>query len=338
MNIRMLRNKLILFSIGLLLISCGNKSDSEEGAKLKIVAAHNQTNIESPYQVGLLKFKEVAEKEGNIEVEVHAGTIGTNEDELVEKLILGAVDVIVVSPGFMTKTGVKEIDIFALPYLFENYDHWTSVVDSEIGEEFSDLIYEKSNNEFQIIAYWSAGVRHYYGKKPVNSVEDIKGLKYRTQTSGTVADYWTQVGAIPTSAAWAELYQALQQGVVDSAENAYPYFIPMDHHKTDNGKYISETGHDYTTRLMLINGKKFATYTDAQKQAILDAAKESAIAERAAVIEDEIKYKEIAIEDGAIVNELDRQPFIDLAVPLQDEFVSSINAEAMLEKIRNKAN
>ncbi len=339
MNIRILKNKLFLLSIGLLLISCGNKSDSAEaGTKLKIVAAHNQTNIESPYQVGIMKFKEVAEKEGSIEVEVHAGTIGTNEDELVEKLILGAVDVIVVSPGFMTKTGVKEIDIFALPYLFENYEHWNSVVDSEIGQEFSDLIYEKSNGEFQIIDYWSAGVRHYYGASPVNSVDDIKGSKYRTQTSGTVADYWTKVGAIPTSVAWAELYQALQQGVVDSAENAYPYFIPMDHHKTENGKYISETGHDYTTRLMLVNGKKFAKYTDSQKKAILDAAKASAIAERTAVIEDEVKYKEIAIKDGAIVNELDRQPFIELAIPLQDEFAKSISAEAMLEKIRSKAN
>ena len=339
MNIRILKNKLFLLSIGLLLISCGNKSDSAEaGTKLKIVAAHNQTNIESPYQVGLMKFKEIAEKEGSIEVEVHAGTIGTNEDELVEKLILGAVDVIVVSPGFMTKTGVKEIDIFALPYLFENYEHWNSVVDSEIGQEFSDLIYEKSNGEFQIIGYWSAGVRHYYGASPVNSVDDIKGSKYRTQTSGTVADYWTKVGAIPTSVAWAELYQALQQGVVDSAENAYPYFIPMDHHKTENGKYISETGHDYTTRLMLVNGKKFAKYTDSQKKAILDAAKASAIAERTAVIEDEVKYKEIAIKDGAIVNELDRQPFIELAIPLQDEFAKSISAEAMLEKIRSKAN
>ena len=339
MNIRILKNKLFLLSIGLLLISCGNKSDSAEaGTKLKIVAAHNQTNIESPYQVGIMKFKEVAEKEGSIEVEVHAGTIGTNEDELVEKLILGAVDVIVVSPGFMTKTGVKEIDIFALPYLFENYEHWNSVVDSEIGQEFSDLIYEKSNGEFQIIGYWSAGVRHYYGASPVNSVDDIKGSKYRTQTSGTVADYWTKVGAIPTSVAWAELYQALQQGVVDSAENAYPYFIPMDHHKTENGKYISETGHDYTTRLMLVNGKKFAKYTDSQKKAILDAAKASAIAERTAVIEDEVKYKEIAIKDGAIVNELDRQPFIELAIPLQDEFAKSISAEAMLEKIRSKAN
>ena len=338
MNVRMLKNKLVLLSIGLLLISCGNKSDSTTDKKIKIVAAHNQTNIESPYQVGLMKFKEVAEKEGSIEVLVHAGTIGTNEDELVEKLILGAVDVIVVSPGFMTKTGVKEIDIFALPYLFENYEHWTSVVDSEIGQEFSDLIYKKSNDEFQIIAYWSAGVRHYYGASPLNSVNDIKGSKYRTQTSGTVADYWSKVGAIPTSVAWAELYQALQQGVVDSAENAYPYFIPMDHHKTDNGKYISETGHDYTTRLMLVNGKKFAKYTDSQKKAILDAAKESAIAERTAVIEDEIKYKEIAIKDGAIINELDRQPFIELAIPLQDEFAKSINAEAMIEKIRNKAN
>lgn len=318
----------------LVLLSCGGSSEEN----IKIIAAHNQTFIESPYQVGLLTFKEEAEKEETIEVEVHAGTIGTNEDELVEKLVMGAADVIIVSPGFMSKTGVKEIDMFALPYLFENFDHWETVLDGDVGDEFSDLIYKASNGDFYIIAYYSAGARHYYGKKPINKVEDMRGLKYRTQISGIVGDYWTSIGAIPTTVAWAELYQALQQGVVDSAENSYPYFIPMDQHKTDNGKYISETGHDFTTRLMIINGHKFEKMSDDQKTAILNAAKLSAIAEREAVLADDIKYKEIAIADGAIVNELDRTPFIELAVPLQDGFAKSINAEAMLEKIRASAN
>ena len=88
-------------------------------------------------------------------------------------------------------------------------------------------------------------------------MEDIKGMTFRTQTSGVVADYWKKAGAIPTSIAWGELYQALQQNVVDSAENSYPYFVQQNHHKTKNGKYITETAHDYTTRFLLVNGKKF---------------------------------------------------------------------------------
>lgn len=327
------------------LAGCGNGEDSQgsgsegggEGGKLKIIAAHNQTSPENPYQVGMLEFKKVAEKksDGNIEVEVHAGTLGTSESELVQKLKLGAADVVLVSPGFMSKTGIKEIEMFALPYMFDSYDHWEKVVDGEIGDRMAEIINKKSQNTFKLLGYWTAGVRHYYGKKPLNSIEDIEGLKYRTQTSGAIAEYWEKTGAVPTAVAWGELYQALQQGVVDAAENAYPYFVQQNHHKTENGKYITETAHDYTTRFLLINAKKFDSYTEEQKKIVMEAAKASVEAERQALYKQEEEYKQIAIEDGAKVNQIDRQPFIELAKPIQDKVAKEIGLEDMLQKIRD---
>ena len=319
-----------------ILAGCGDSKTegSSEGESLKILAAHNQTSPDNPYQTGLLKFEEVLEdSDANIEVEVHAGTLGTEESELVEKLKLGAADVIVVSPGFMTQTGVKEVDLLALPYLFESYEHWEKVVDGEVGEKMAELINEKSNNDFKLVGYWSAGVRHYYGKKPIESMDDLKGLSIRTQTSGVVSDYWTQAGAVPTSVAWGELYQALQQNVVDSSENAYPYFVQQNHHKTKNGKFISETGHDYTTRLMLVNGKKFDAMTDEQKEALLEAATASVEAEREAVYAQEEEYKQKAIDEGAVVNEIDTAEFKKLATPIQDKLAKDIGAEEILEEI-----
>jgi tripartite ATP-independent transporter DctP family solute receptor len=316
----------------------GQEADKEKGSDpIKIIAAHNQTSPENPYQVGLLKFKEVAESKSNgaIEVEVHAGTLGTSESELVEKLKLGAADVVLVSPGFMTQTGIKEIDLFALPYVFDSYDHWEEVVDGEVGEQMATIINEKSNNDFKLLGYWTAGVRHYYGKKPIHAMADLDGMTIRTQTSGVVADYWKQTGAVPTSVAWGELYQALQQKVVDSAENAYPYFVQQNHHKTVNGKYITETGHDYTTRFLLVSGKKFDSYTKEQQDIILEAAKASVEAERQALYDQESEYKEKAIAEGAEVNEIDRTPFIELALPLQEKAAKEMGAEDLLQKIKD---
>ena len=328
----------LLLALSGILAGCGSDeaAGGEAGKKIKIVAAHNQTSPDNPYQTGLLKFKEVAESksDGDIEVEVHAGTIGTEESELVEKLKLGAADVVLVSPGFMTQTGIKEIDLLALPYLFDSYDHWEKTVDGEVGEEMAKLINEKSNNDFKLIGYWSAGVRHYYGKKPLEKMEDLKGMTFRTQTSGVVADYWKKVGAIPTSIAWGELYQALQQNVVDSAENSYPYFVQQNHHKTKNGKYITETAHDYTTRFLLVNGKKFDSYSKEQQDIIIEAAKASVEAEREAVYAQEEEYKQKAIDEGAEVNEIDREPFIKLAEPLQEKAAKDMGAEDLLEKIK----
>jgi len=302
---------------------------------IKIVAAHNQTNTDSPYQTGLLEFEKVAEENGLFDVEVHAGTIGTSEAELVEKLKLGAADVVLVSPGFMTKTGIKEIDLFSLLYLFDSYEHWEKVVDGDVGKAMSDIIYNKSNEEFKVLGYWTAAVRHYYGKMPLNSIEDVEGLKIRTQTSGAVSEYWTGLGAIPTAVAWGELYQGLQQGIVDAAENAYPYLVPMEHHKTANGKYLTETGHDYTTRLLLVNAKKFDKMSDDQKAELLRAAEASVKAERTAIYNEEESYKEQLIADGGVVNEIDRTPFIEAAIPLQDKIASDLGLEELLQAIRD---
>ena len=307
-----------------------------DAAPLKLVAAHNQTSQENPYQYGMKKFKEVLEKisGGEITVDVHAGTIGTNEDELVEKLKLGAADVVVASPGFMTKIGIPEVDLFSLLYLYKSFDHWGKVVDGDVGQTLSKIINEKSKNTFRIAAFWSAGVRNYYGKKPINAVEDLKGMKIRTQMSGVVAEFWKKTGAIPTQVAWGELYQALQQGIVDAAENDYTNFSLLDHHKTANGKFITETEHDYTTRFVLMNGKKWDALTDKQREWITAAMKEATTEERSVTFNMLAKSKAKVIADGGVVNTVDKAPFMAIAVPIQDKLAESLKLTDLVEKIR----
>lgn len=323
----------LLLSSLVLLNGCDDKNTSDTG-KVNVVAAHNQTNLDSPYQTGMLKLKDDAEQSQLFNIEVHAGTIGTNENELVEKLILGGADVVLVSPGFMTSLGIDEVDIFSLLYLFNDYKHWEKVVDGDIGKKIADIIYEKSGKKYYVKSYWTAGVRHWYGKKPVFKPEDLKGLKIRTQTSGVVSDYWLSIGAIPTSVAWAELYQALSSNVVDGAENAYPYLVPMEHHKTNNGKYISETGHDYTTRFLLVRAGLWDKLDDKHKEVFENAMKAATNAERNAVYAEEKNYKEKAIADGAKVNSLDTTPFVIKAVEIQDKWGKEHNMIDVIEQIR----
>ncbi len=198
-----------------------------QAAPLKLVAAHNQTSQENPYQYGMLKFKRVVSSQwGNLRGRPHADTIGTNEDELVEKLKLGAADVVVASPGFMTKIGIPEVDLFSLLYLFSDFDHWEKAVDGEAGQALAKIINEKSKNSFRIAAIGLQACGTTTRQKPINTMDDLKGMKIRTQMSGVVAGFWKQTGAIPTQVAWGELYQALQQGIVDCAENDCTQFQP----------------------------------------------------------------------------------------------------------------
>ena len=324
------------------------KADTTEAAKsdaapeLELIIASNQTSLDNPYSYGMDKFKEVVEdvSGGKIAVTVHKGTLGENENELIEKLEMGAASMVVASPGFMTAIGVPEVDIFSLEYLFDSFDHWEKCLDGEFGDKMKDVVKEKTNNNFRIMAYWSSSVRDYYGKKPVTKPEDLKGMTIRTQSSQVQQDFWKACGAIPTSVAWGELYQALQQGVVDSAENDYTSFMLKEHHKTPNGHYISETHHDYTTRLLLMNGDFYDSLTDEQKGWIDQAVEACTEEERQVVYRMFKESKEKVIADGAEVTnfeDVDIDAFKALALPIQDKFAADNNMTAELEMIRAAA-
>ncbi len=310
--------------------------------KLTLIIASNQTSAENTYHFGLQKFKEVAEAEskGAIEVICHDGTLGENESELIEKLSMGAAQLVVASPGFMTALGVKEVDMLSLLYLFDSFQHWEKAMDGEFGAVMRDAILEKTSKKFRIMGYWSAGVRDYYGKKPIVKASDVRGLTIRTQTSGVVSEFWKQLGAIPTTVAWGELYQALQQGVVDSAENDYTNLMLKDHHKTANGKYICETHHDYTTRLFLMDGN-FYEKLSADQRKWIDTASAAATAEERKVTYNMMdKSKAKVIADGAQVTDfekMDIQSFKAIALPIQDKFASENNMMKYLEIVRNAA-
>ena len=131
------------------------KEEKTEAAKsdvtpeLNLIIASNQTSLDNPYSYGMDKFKEVVEdvSGGKIAVTVHKGTLGENENELIEKLEMGAASMVVASPGFMTAIGVPEVDIFSLEYLFDSFDHWEKCLDGEFGDKMKEVVKEKTGKE-----------------------------------------------------------------------------------------------------------------------------------------------------------------------------------------------
>lgn len=315
-------------------------SGSGAAVELNVSLAHNQTSADNPYVISSEKFKTALEEVsgGRATATLYHGTLGENESELIEKLEMGAVNMTIASPGFMTSLGVNEIDMFSLLYLFESFDHWAACVDGEFGEAMKQVVAEKLDNRFKIMGYWTASVRDYYGKKPITCPDDLKGMTIRTQSASVVQDFWVGCGAIPTSVAWGELYQALQQGVVDSAENDYTSFRLKEHHKTENGKYVCETHHDYTTRLFLTSGAFYGSLTDEQKGWVDEACRIATEENRDVTIRMFEESKQKVIEDGAIVTEyadMDIDAFKAIAIPIQDKFAGENNMQQYLEMIRS---
>lgn len=330
--------KKVLFAFTLAVV-LASASISLAAPELTLIVASNQTDFTNPYSLGMDKFKEVLEEisGGKIQVTVHKGTLGENESELVEKLTMGAADLVVASPGFMTAIGVPEIDILSLEYLFNSFAHWEKCLDGDFGAAMRKIVLDKTYNQFRIMGYWSSSVRDVYAKKAIKSPADLKGLSIRTQSSQVQQEFFKNCGAIPTSVAWGELYQALQQGVVDGAENDYTNLTQKEHHKTANGKYISETHHDFTTRLFLMNGERYDRLTDEQKNWINAAVEASTAEERAVTYRMFEESKQRAIKDGAVVTEfadIDIAAFKAIAKPIQDAFAKENNMQEQLNMVR----
>lgn len=331
---------MIISLMGILAACQQEEKVTNEEDVLELIVAHNQTSLENPYAYGIIEFKEKVEalSDGKIQVTLHHGTLGESESELIEKLQMGAASMVVASPGFMTSIGVPEVDVFSLLYLFDGFDHWEASMDGEFGDAMKEVVLDKTNKDFRIMGYWSAGVRSVYGKTAITTPSDMDGMTIRTQTSGVVKDYWTSIGAVPTSVAWGELYQALQQGVVDSAENDYTNMMLKEHHKTANGKYFSETEHDYTTRLFLMDGKFYDGLTEEQQQWIDEASQAATQKEREVTYEMLADSKAKVIEDGGIVTEhadIDIEAFRSYALPIQDQFAEQYGMEDYLEMVRS---
>ncbi|MBU8596396.1 TRAP transporter substrate-binding protein [Shouchella clausii] len=333
-----MRKQLFLLATATLLLSgCAavkETADNDPGDPKKLILA-TQLDANSPYAVGFQAFKEAVEEKtgGAVTAELHTnGSLGGNEDMLLQSIATGGVDMAVISPGFMTQV-LREVDLFSLPYLFTSYEHWERVVDGEIGVEMSEMIERDTN--LQVLGYWTAGVRQYYGLEPLAHIDDLRNVSIRTQDSPAIQDSWTALGALPTSVAWDEMYQALQNRVVDASENDFTNIYQSSHHEVT--PYLTLTNHDYTTRFFLTSDIVMERFSKEEQQAIYEASEEATVAARQADKELAKQSLEQLEEEGAIVHEIDTDPFIERTEEVREKAAAQLGATELYERIRSLA-
>lgn len=318
-------------------ISKMESSGEKKAVELQISFAHNQTALDNPYVFGANAFKSKLEQVsgGSIQTVIYHGTLDENESGLVDKMKAGQASIIVVSPSLVP---TPEVDMFALNYLFDNFAHWGKCLDGEFGTELANIVSQKTNNKFKILGYWSAGVRDYYGKIPIYNPSDLNGMTIRIGSSPVQQQFWKNCGAIPKSVGWGALYDALKNNEVDSAENDYTNFMLKKHHTTPNGHYICETEHDFTTRLMLIDGNFYDSLSSEQKKYLNQAVQYATQVERQKTFEQASSSKSKVISDGAQIIEnkdIDMDAFKAVAYPIQDSYAKANNMEKFLKMVRD---
>jgi C4-dicarboxylate-binding protein DctP len=199
------------------------------------------------------KFKELAEKytEGKVKIEVYPNSTLYKDKEELEALQLGAVQMLAPSNSKFGPIGVREFEVFDLPYILPDLTTLRKVTDGPLGAKLLKLLEPKGMTG---LAYWDNGFKQMTANKKLIVPADYRGVKFRIQSSKVLEAQFRALGAIPQVMAFGEVYQALQTGVVDGQENTTSNIYTQKMHEVQ--KYMTMTNHGYIGYVVVVN-KKF---------------------------------------------------------------------------------
>jgi C4-dicarboxylate-binding protein DctP len=188
---------------------------------------------------------------GRVKVEVYANSTLYKDKEEMEALQIGAVQMLAPSLAKFGPLGVREFEVFDLPFIFDNYDELHKVTGGKVGKQ---LFAKLETKGITGLAYWDNGFKSFSANKPLKTPDDFKGLKMRIQSSKVLESQMRAVGSLPQVMAFSEVYQALQTGVVDGTENPHSNLYTQKMHEVQKHMTLSEHGY---LGYAVITNKKF---------------------------------------------------------------------------------
>ncbi|WP_209124015.1 TRAP transporter substrate-binding protein [Alkalihalobacillus sp. BA299] len=245
-----------------------NDTPQEEVEATVLKLGHVWPNSEIHAQ-GVEEFKEEVEEltDGRIVIEIYEnGSLG-DDNELLEGLNIGTADIWLGGAGVLSGSS-ETAQIFTVPFMFKDQEHFDNVYNGEVGEEISNRINSETGN--QVLSYWTRGARMLTVNKEVNTPEDLEGLRIRVPDSPVFVESWKMLGAAPTPMAFGEVFTSLQQGVIDGQEN--PLSLIYNSKFNEVVDYLVLTEHVREPIAMVIGGSKFESLDPELQDLLIQAA------------------------------------------------------------------
>jgi C4-dicarboxylate-binding protein DctP len=233
--------------LGLLCLGLAFVAQAEEPIVIKfshVVAADTPKGKAAEHFAKLANEK----TQGKVKVEVFANSTLYKDKEEVEALQLGSVHMLAPSLAKFGPLGVKQFEVFDLPYIFDGYDQLHTVTEGPIGK---DLLAKLSDKGILGLAYWDNGFKVMSANKALREVKDFRGQKMRIQSSKVLEAQMKALGASPQVMAFSEVYQALQTGVVDGTENPPSNLYTQKMFEVQ--KYVTKSDHGYLGYAVIVN-------------------------------------------------------------------------------------
>lgn len=285
----------------------------------KLILGHGAAPGNPRHEAAVLFAERVkAKTNGRIEVQVaHSAQLG-DDAAMVTALRSGTLDMSANSQGAMGNV-VPEYAALGLPFLFADVQKAWALLDGPVGEELAKRTAAKG---MVVLGYWDNGIRHVTNSKhPIKAPADVKGLKIRTPPDTMTVDIMQALGADTQQIKFAELYVALQQGVVDGQENPLANIASAKLYEVQ--KYLSLTGHKYEVNPFVISKRTWDKLTPADQKVFREAAVEATQAQRKLSKEADEKLAAELKAKGVQIEAVDRKAFIEATKPVYAKWSAS---------------
>jgi len=273
----------------------------------------------------------INEYSDTLDARIYAANALGEERAVVEGMQLGAGATCHIGGTAIHNNFVRRMGVLDLPFMWKGYDHAHAVLDGPVGQA---LAKEYEGRGIKVLGWQDSwGYRNVVtSKKEIKTAADLKGLKIRTIQTPTYVAALNAMGASATPMAFGEVYTALQTGVLDGFEHAPPVVLTGKYYEI--AKYVTLTGHLFGPTVTACSMKEWQGYTEKERGVLAAAAKMAQDVNRNLSAQRDAEALEALKGRGMIVNQIDKQPFIAAAAPVQDDLAKQIGAEDLLRTIR----
>ncbi|WP_430471489.1 TRAP transporter substrate-binding protein [Thalassospira lucentensis] len=306
--------KLILAGAAAILMS-----NSAIAAEMSLKLGH-LANEQNAWHKAAVKFGEELSTltDGRIEVQVFPNETLGKEIDLINGMQLGAVDMTIT--GESLQNWAPKAALLAVPYAYKTLEDMDAVASGEIGDQIEQQIIEKAR--IRPIAYFARGPRNLTSNRAIKSPDDLDGLKMRVPNVPLFVDVWKSLGAQPTPMAFSEVFTSLQAGTIDAQEN--PLALIESASFDEVQKFVNKTEHVRSWIYLTISEITWAKLSDADKDAVIEAAKRAQAYERDLFAADEERLTEELQSKGMTFVEIDKEAFASKA---KDAVLANVSDE-----------
>lgn len=233
-------------------------------------------NPGEPFDLGCHKWKELIEERsgGKFKIELYPSSQLGSKDDVMDQMVAGEPVCTLTDGAFFYDRGVKDMGIVFGPFLFDNWDQAFKLNASQWYQDQSKQVEEKAHLKI-IGADWKYGARHTLTTKPINKVEDFKGMKIRVPTNNIQVKGFEVLGATPTPMALGEVYTSLQQGTIDGVENPLAVLYNGKFHEV--AKYLLLDGHVFNITNLVVGTDFYNSLTPEQQKLLVETCKEAGV-------------------------------------------------------------